>query len=38
VFAAIGKCIGLAKHRDDRWELAIAPGVSPSSRYQHAAV
>ncbi|XP_027910982.1 uncharacterized protein LOC114169854 isoform X2 [Vigna unguiculata] len=34
---AIGKCIGLAKHRDDRWELAIAPGVSPSSRYQHAA-
>ncbi|QCE15688.1 phenylalanyl-tRNA synthetase alpha chain [Vigna unguiculata] len=34
---AIGKCIGLAKHRDGRWELAIAPGVSPSSRYQHAA-
>ncbi|XWS73817.1 hypothetical protein CRYUN_Cryun02cG0161900 [Craigia yunnanensis] len=29
---------GLAKHRDGRWEWAIAPGVSPSSRYQHAAV
>ncbi|XP_022752510.1 serine/threonine-protein phosphatase BSL3 [Durio zibethinus] len=29
---------GLAKHRDGRWEWAIAPGVSPSPRYQHAAV
>jgi protein phosphatase len=29
---------GLAKHRDGRWEWAIAPGISPSSRYQHAAV
>ncbi|CAI9105797.1 OLC1v1004810C1 [Oldenlandia corymbosa var. corymbosa] len=29
---------GLAKHRDGRWEWAIAPGVSPSARYQHAAV
>jgi len=38
VCAAIGKCIGLAKHRDGHWELAIAPGVSPSSRNQHAAV
>ncbi|KAF2617367.1 hypothetical protein F2Q68_00042646 [Brassica cretica] len=25
-------------HRDGRWEWAIAPGVSPSARYQHAAV
>ncbi|KAJ4758912.1 Serine/threonine-protein phosphatase [Rhynchospora pubera] len=29
---------GLARHRDGRWEWAIAPGHSPSSRYQHAAV
>ncbi|XP_072951192.1 serine/threonine-protein phosphatase BSL3 isoform X1 [Typha angustifolia] len=29
---------GLAKHRDGRWEWAMAPGVSPSPRYQHAAV
>ncbi|CAM6093842.1 unnamed protein product [Calypogeia fissa] len=29
---------GLAKHRDGRWEWALAPGVSPSPRYQHAAV
>ena len=29
---------GLAKHRDGRWEWAIAPGVPPSPRYQHAAV
>lgn len=29
---------GLAKHRDGRWEWAIAPGISPSPRYQHAAV
>ncbi|XP_022756037.1 serine/threonine-protein phosphatase BSL3-like isoform X3 [Durio zibethinus] len=29
---------GLAKHKDGRWEWAIAPGVSPSPRYQHAAV
>ncbi|CAI5986696.1 unnamed protein product [Closterium sp. NIES-65] len=29
---------GLARHRDGRWEWAIAPGVSPSARYQHAAV
>ncbi|KAH7295189.1 hypothetical protein KP509_27G036500 [Ceratopteris richardii] len=28
---------GLAKHRDGRWEWAFAPGVAPSSRYQHAA-
>ncbi|KAL6347542.1 hypothetical protein AAG906_026067 [Vitis piasezkii] len=29
---------GLAKHRDDRWEWAIAPAVSPSPRYQHATI
>ncbi|CAL5400296.1 unnamed protein product [Camellia sinensis] len=29
---------GLAKHRDGRWEWAIAPGVSPFPRYQHVAV
>ncbi|XP_024386820.1 serine/threonine-protein phosphatase BSL2 homolog [Physcomitrium patens] len=29
---------GLAKHRDGRWEWAVAPGISPSPRYQHAAV
>ncbi|GJP53245.1 hypothetical protein CLOM_g12420 [Closterium sp. NIES-68] len=29
---------GLARHRDGRWEWAVAPGVSPSARYQHAAV
>ncbi|GAB2214835.1 hypothetical protein Drorol1_Dr00019199 [Drosera rotundifolia] len=34
----IASAYGLAKHRDGRWEWAIAPGVSPSPRYQHAAV
>ncbi|XP_074289645.1 serine/threonine-protein phosphatase BSL3 [Silene latifolia] len=34
----LASAYGLAKHRDGRWEWAIAPGVSPSSRYQHAAV
>ncbi|KAH7277181.1 hypothetical protein KP509_39G038100 [Ceratopteris richardii] len=28
---------GLAKHRDGRWEWAVAPGVPPAPRYQHAA-
>ncbi|MCO5552486.1 hypothetical protein L7F22_005998 [Adiantum nelumboides] len=28
---------GLAKHRDGRWEWAVAPGISPAPRYQHAA-
>ncbi|KAK4408389.1 Serine/threonine-protein phosphatase BSL3 [Sesamum angolense] len=35
---ALASAYGLAKHRDGRWEWAIAPGVSPSPRYQHAAV
>ncbi|KAE8735578.1 Serine/threonine-protein phosphatase BSL2 [Hibiscus syriacus] len=34
----LASAYGLAKHRDGRWECAIAPGVSPSPRYQHAAV
>ncbi|CAI5466783.1 unnamed protein product [Closterium sp. Yama58-4] len=28
----------LARHLDGRWEWAVAPGVSPSARYQHAAM
>ncbi|OMO95414.1 hypothetical protein CCACVL1_05415 [Corchorus capsularis] len=38
VFQPLASAYGLAKHRDGRWEWAIAPGVSPSPRYQHAAV
>ncbi|KAF9592306.1 hypothetical protein IFM89_013532 [Coptis chinensis] len=34
----LSSAYGLAKHRDGRWEWAIAPGVSPSPRYQHAAI
>eukprot|EP00249_Psilotum_nudum_P023897 c29021_g2_i2 orf=373-3453(+) len=34
----LASAYGLAKHRDGRWEWAIAPGISPSPRYQHAAV
>ncbi|XP_051143021.1 serine/threonine-protein phosphatase BSL3 isoform X4 [Andrographis paniculata] len=34
----LASAFGLAKHRDGRWEWAIAPGVSPTARYQHAAV
>ncbi|XP_058082281.1 serine/threonine-protein phosphatase BSL1 [Magnolia sinica] len=29
---------GLLKHRDGSWEWTLAPGVSPSPRYEHAAV
>ena len=29
---------GLSKHRDGRWEWEVTPGISPSPRYQHAAV
>ncbi|XP_024968735.1 serine/threonine-protein phosphatase BSL1-like [Cynara cardunculus var. scolymus] len=29
---------GLLMHRNGQWEWNLAPGVSPSSRYQHAAV
>eukprot|EP00249_Psilotum_nudum_P023895 c29021_g1_i1 orf=551-3595(+) len=34
----LASAYGLAKHRDGRWEWALAPGISPSARYQHAAV
>ncbi|KAF5935803.1 hypothetical protein HYC85_026932 [Camellia sinensis] len=34
----LASAYGLAKHRDGRWEWAIAPGVSPFPRYQHAVV
>ncbi|KAH7282446.1 hypothetical protein KP509_35G030800 [Ceratopteris richardii] len=36
--APMSNAYGLAKHRDGRWEWAMAPGISPSPRYQHAAV
>ncbi|XP_023749558.1 serine/threonine-protein phosphatase BSL1 [Lactuca sativa] len=29
---------GLMMHKNGEWEWTLAPGVSPSSRYQHAAV
>jgi hypothetical protein len=29
---------GLAKHRDGCWEWVMAPGVSPSPKYQHVAM
>lgn len=29
---------GLLMHRNGQWEWTLAPGVSPSPRYQHAAV
>ncbi|XXG80719.1 hypothetical protein AAC387_Pa09g1520 [Persea americana] len=35
---ALGDAYGLLMHRDGRWEWTLAPGVSPSPRYQHAAV
>ncbi|KAK9811526.1 hypothetical protein WJX72_005322 [[Myrmecia] bisecta] len=34
----LGDAYGLARHRDGRWEWAAAPGVMPTSRYQHGAV
>lgn len=33
----LASAYGLAKHRDGRWEWAVAPGISPAPRYQHAA-
>lgn len=38
VFQPLSGAYGLARHRDGSWEWAVAPGVSPSARYQHAAV
>ncbi|KAJ0765944.1 putative protein-serine/threonine phosphatase [Helianthus annuus] len=29
---------GLLMHKNGQWEWTLAPGVSPSSRYQHAAI
>lgn len=29
---------GLLMHRNGQWEWTLAPGVSPSPRYEHAAV
>jgi hypothetical protein len=29
---------GLLMHTNGQWEWTLAPGISPSSRYQHAAV
>jgi hypothetical protein len=34
----LGDAYGLLMHRNGQWEWTLAPGVSPSSRYQHAAV
>ncbi len=34
----LGDAYGLARHRDGRWEWAVAPGEMPIARYQHAAV
>ncbi|KAI9075809.1 hypothetical protein K1719_042295 [Acacia pycnantha] len=38
VGAALGDAYGLLMHRNGQWEWTLAPGVSPSPRYQHAAV
>lgn len=29
---------GLLMHTNGQWEWTLAPGISPSPRYQHAAV
>lgn len=34
----LGDAYGLLMHRNGQWEWTLAPGVSPSPRYQHAAV
>ncbi|XP_038683977.1 serine/threonine-protein phosphatase BSL1-like isoform X2 [Tripterygium wilfordii] len=36
--APLGDAYGLLMHRNGQWEWTLAPGVSPSPRYQHAAV
>jgi hypothetical protein len=35
---ALSSAYGIAKHRDGYWEWAMAPGVSPSPKYQYAVV
>ncbi len=34
----LNDAFGLARHRDGRWEWAVAPGQMPSGRYQHGAI
>lgn len=34
----LGDAYGLLMHRNGQWEWTLAPGISPSPRYQHAAV
>ncbi|KAG5251781.1 serine/threonine-protein phosphatase BSL [Salix suchowensis] len=34
----LGDAYGLLMHRNGQWEWTLAPGVSPSTRYQHSAV
>ncbi|KAK0582306.1 hypothetical protein LWI29_023974 [Acer saccharum] len=36
--APLADAYGLLMHRNGQWEWTLAPGVAPSSRYQHAAV
>ncbi|XWS76476.1 hypothetical protein CRYUN_Cryun01aG0179500 [Craigia yunnanensis] len=36
--APVADAYGLFMHRNGQWEWTLAPGVSPSPRYQHAAV
>ncbi|GFZ19496.1 BRI1 suppressor 1 (BSU1)-like 1 [Actinidia rufa] len=36
--APLADAYGLLMHRNGQWEWTLAPGVSPSPRYQHAAV
>ncbi|KAK7344454.1 hypothetical protein VNO77_14081 [Canavalia gladiata] len=36
--ASLADAYGLLMHRNGQWEWTLAPGVSPSPRYQHAAV
>ncbi|XP_039027439.1 serine/threonine-protein phosphatase BSL1-like [Hibiscus syriacus] len=36
--APLADAHGLLMHRNGQWEWTVAPGVSPSPRYQHAAV
>ncbi|KAK8630505.1 hypothetical protein V6N13_079296 [Hibiscus sabdariffa] len=36
--APLADAFGLLMHRNGEWEWTLAPGVSPSPRYQHAAV
>ncbi|KAB5569405.1 hypothetical protein DKX38_003198 [Salix brachista] len=33
----LGDAYGLLMHRNGQWEWTLAPGVSPSTRYQHSA-